>query len=534
MSIPFSPILWLLAALPIVALLIMMVGLQWGAKKAAPIGLFLSIISALFVFRAPLDLVLFEGLKGIWSATIVLMIVWPAILLYEVVQKANAFHVIRKGIQKHTPNQLIQVLALGWCFTSFLQGITGFGVPVAVGAPLLIGIGVNPINAVIIPLIGNAWAGTFGTLAVAWDALVLQTDLSSNPDLYLQTALYAALFIWIWNMVIGVSISWIYGGWRALKKAWTAILLISLIQGGGQLWFVQFNTTLAAFVPSLFSLVAIYFLGRTKHYSQAWKLEDSKIMTKSIKVETLDTQNEMTLMQAFVPYVFLFLITLFVLLIPQVKTFLSILQLGFAFPETQTGLGYLNPAIESYSPFSPFTSAGFFLLISALVSMIYFSRKTWLSSQDRIAIMNLSFKKTMPSAIAVTCFIMLSRIMSGSGQILILAQGISAFLGNAYGLFTPLVGMLGAFITSSNMASNILFAEFQETTAHFLSLNVAAVLGAHTAGGAVGTAIAPGNIILGTTTAGILGQEGILLKKLLPITLFTTFVIGLVLWIILL
>ena len=84
------------------------------------------------------------------------------------------------------------------------------------------------------------------------------------------------------------------------------------------------------------------------------------------------------------------------------------------------------------------------------------------------------------------------------------------------------------------MASNILFGEFQQTTAKFLSLNIAAILGAHTAGGAVGTAIAPGNIILGTTTAGILGQEGLILKKLLPITLFATLLIGLTLIIILL
>lgn len=153
---------------------------------------------------------------------------------------------------------------------------------------------------------------------------------------------------------------------------------------------------------------------------------------------------------------------------------------------------------------------------------------------DGKKILELSIQKTIPSAIAVTCFIMMSRIMSGSGQILILAQGIATFLGNAYGLFTPLVGMLGAFMTSSNMASNILFGEFQQTTAKLLSLNIAAILGAHTAGGAVGTAIAPGNIILGTTTAGILGQEGLILKKLLPITLFATFIIGFILVIILL
>jgi lactate permease len=91
--------------------------------------------------------------------------------------------------------------------------------------------------------------------------------------------------------------------------------------------------------------------------------------------------------------------------------------------------------------------------------------------------------------------------------------------------------MLGAFMTSSNMASNILFGEFQLTTAKILSLNVAAILGAQTAGGAIGNTICPGNVILGTTTAGILGQEGVVLKKVLPITVTAAVIVGAILFI---
>lgn len=68
-------------------------------------------------------------------------------------------------------------------------------------------------------------------------------------------------------------------------------------------------------------------------------------------------------------------------------------------------------------------------------------------------------------------------------------------------------------MTSSNMASNILFGSFQLATANFLGLNPAPVLGAQTAGGAIGAAICPGNIVLGCTTAGIMGQEGKVLSE---------------------
>ncbi len=535
MTIPLTLGMWFLAALPILVLLGLMVGFQWGAKKAAPLGLLLTILIAWVFFKAPFTLIVLEGFKGVWSALVVLMVVWPAILLYELVQHANAFNVIRQSLQKHSPNQLIQVLAIGWCFTSFLQGITGFGVPVAVGAPLLIGIGVNPVTAVVIPLIGNAWAGTFGTLAVAWDALVLQTGLASDPQVLIQTAVNAALFIWCWNLIIGISIAWIYGGLPAIKKGWVAIVVISVIQGGGQLLMVRYSTTLAAFIPSVIALFSIFALSKTKRYSAPWQFKDSKIMRVETKhIPSQATHLDMSMVQAFFPYIFLTLITLIVLLVPPIKQALNALKFGFAFPETSTGYGFINPATSLFSPISPFTNAGFFLLCASIIGYVYYVKKKWLNLEDGKSLLKKSIDKTIPSAIAVTCFIMLSRIMSGSGQTVILAQGIASVFGSIYGLIAPLIGLLGAFMTSSNMASNILFGGFQLSTANFLGLNVAAILGAHTAGGAIGTAIAPGNIILGTTTAGILGQEGLILKKLLPITLLTALLIGVLLFVILL
>ena len=193
MNIPVNLFTWILAAVPIIVLLILMVKFQWGADKAAPVGLLISLLSAVLVYKSSFNLIFLESLKGIWSAVTVLLIVWTAILLYEVVNEAKAFEVFKHGMQKVSPNELIQVLSFGWVFVSFLMGITGFGVPVAIGAPLLVGIGVSPVWAVFIPLIGHAWGNTFGTLAVAWDALVLQTNIGSNPELVLRTALWAAI-----------------------------------------------------------------------------------------------------------------------------------------------------------------------------------------------------------------------------------------------------------------------------------------------------------------------------------------------------
>lgn len=163
MNVPTNLFMWIMACLPIIVLLLLMIKFQWGATEAAPVGLAITIITGIVFYKADIRLLAAESAKGIWSALIILLIVWTAILLYQVADEARAFLVIRNGMRKLLPNELLMVLALGWILESFLQGITGFGVPVAVGAPLLMGIGVVPVFAVIIPLLGQAWGNTFGT-----------------------------------------------------------------------------------------------------------------------------------------------------------------------------------------------------------------------------------------------------------------------------------------------------------------------------------------------------------------------------------
>lgn len=531
MRIPTTVSTWLVAVLPILILLLLMVRFHWRATEAAPLGLFTALLSAVLVFKADITLLAVESGKGIWSALVVLFVIWPAILMYEVANEAKAFMTFQIGIRRLLPNELLQVLAIGWVFVGFLIGITGFGVPVAVGAPLLVGIGVAPLYAVVISLIGHAWGNTFGTLSVAWDALCLSTDLNSDPETLLRTALWAAAFIWLWNLIIGLSICWFYGRKKGIRKGFPAVLCISLIQGGGQLLLSQINQTIACFVPSCAALVAVFLLGKTRWYNAPWKDADSPIMTQKQMPVTEISHQDMSFVQAFVPYIALTAITLFVLLIPPVKNFLGQWSFGPAFPETVTGYGYRNPAVEQYAPIAPLTHASLFLLLSSIIGLVFYRKHGWISPQNIRIIFTRSVIKTVPSGFAVIGFLIMSRIMSGSGQTSVLAAGMAAVLGKGYAVFAPTVGLLGSFMTSSNMASNILFSEFQMNTSNLLGLDTAAILGAQTAGGSVGGAVCPGNIILGTTTANILGQEGNVLKRILPITVATAILIGGILFI---
>ena len=503
MTLPVTIFTWIMAVLPILVLLVLMVKLQMGAVKAAPIGLCVSAVSALIVYKASIPHVFMEMLKGVWSALPILIVVWTAILLYEVVNEAKAFQVFRKSMGKVTQNELLQIMLLAWVFTSFLQGITGFGVPVAVGAPLLIGIGMRPFWAVIIPLLAHTWGNTYGTLGAAWDSLAIQANMVDNVAMLNATSLWATAFIWIWNFTSGMMICWFYGKGKALKKGFPAVLVISTIHGGGQMLVSQFNATLACFVPTVVAIGAIVVLGRTPWYKDPWRVEESPVMDRSAgSAEEEDAPEDMSVLQAFLPYIVLTILTLVILLVKPIKEFLGQVKLGFAFPGMVTGYGYEDPAADPFSPLAIFTHAGMFLLVSAIFGFFYFKSKGWLHED-----------------------------MGGTGQTTVMAQGIAGVMGEAYVALSPIVGLLGSFMTSSNMASNILFGSFQLATANFLGLNPAPVLGAQTAGGAIGAAICPGNIVLGCTTAGIMGQEGKVLQKVLPITLVAAAIVGAIMYV---
>ena len=208
--LPTGIVPWLIALLPIVVLLVLLVGLRWKGIEAGPLGMVTATLVALLAFRTPLETLAVAAGKGLWDAVFILYVVWAALLLYLVTVRAGAFEALREGFLGFSRNELFLVLAIGWVFASFFQGIAGFGAPIAVTAPLLIGIGVRPLYAVVIPLIAHTWAKMFGTLAVGWLAMLNVVGVA-DPT---ATAVQTAILLWLINLLGGLAVAWFYGGGR--------------------------------------------------------------------------------------------------------------------------------------------------------------------------------------------------------------------------------------------------------------------------------------------------------------------------------
>jgi lactate permease len=317
------------------------------------------------------------------------------------------------------------------------------------------------------------------------------------------------------DLAAGLSICCFYAGREGLKQGLPAVLALSALHGGGQMFIAQHHQVLSNFLVSSAGLLLVYALSPL--YRKPYRHQQSRLMNRNVIAHAGEAPLPLTLHQAFLPYYVLTAVTLFVLLIPPVKKALSFLVVGLPFPQTATTYGFINPAVALYAPITVLTHAGVFLLLASVVGYMFFKGKGVTRPDSARRIARRTVEKAAPATIAVILLIAMARVMGGTGQVLVLAQGAAAVTGKYYALFAPFIGVLGAFMTSSNMASNILFGSFQQTMADLLQLNPAVILGAQTGGGAIGNVICPGNVLLGTTTAGILGREGELLKMLIPL-----------------
>lgn len=527
MGLQFNFVTWLIALVPVLTLATLMLGLHWGAMSASAVGLSITVLTALTVFDAPLRTILWEAAKGAWMSVTVILVIVSAVIFHEVYRESRAMESFKRGVLQLSGNELLQILGIGVAFVGFMQGITGFGVPVAVGAPLLASIGVVPVWAVAISLIGQAWGNTFGTLAVAWDALVLQGEL---PDTVTHlTALYASGLLWLLNLAGILCICWAYGGKQALRKGLPVALILSILQGGGELILSRWNTSVAALIPSAAALVGVFFMGRLAPYRREWLVRTSPIMDRTrARCSRERPHEEMSLVEAAMPCAFLLVVAVAVLLAKPVNRILSSWVLAPSFPATVTGLGVANPAVSGYAPLTPLTHAGTFLFLSSAIGYAAYRVGGYLPPAAAGRLIRDSAMKSTKPGVAVVLLLVMAKLMGGTGQTQVLAMGAAKIGGYTYGLLTPIVGLLGTFITGSNMSSNILFCQLHKISAVSLGASLPIILGAQTVGGAAGSMIAPSKVLLGTTTLGIGGDEGRVIRLTLPLAVGVSLVAGIV------
>ena len=496
----------IIASIPILVILVLMIGYRWGAARAGAAGYLAAFFIAIAFFGAGADVLAFAHTKAIILSVDVLLIIWAAFLLYRVAEDAGVIKIIGRLLPSLTRDRGMQALLIGWVFASFLQGAGGFGVPVAVTAPLLVGLGFTPLSAIIIPSIGHGWAVTFGSLGSSFNALLSATGLDAAT-----LAPASALFLGLAGLLTGPMVAHAADGWSGVKRLLLPALVIGTVMGAVQFAVVAgvglWN--LGAFTGGLAGLAVSMWVAR-------WGAAGKGVERSERK----------PLFLALSAYLILILFTTIILLIPPVKDWLAQATIQIQFPETVTSLGYVSPA-STNRPIHIFTHAGAILVYTSLVSFLIYQRAGLYETGAGKNILRGTIKSMMSSSLSIVLMVAMASMMQGSGMTEALAQGLADAAGKAFPLVAPWIGAIGAFMTGSNTNSNVVFAGLQMRTAELLAYSVPAILAGQTAGAAIASVAAPAKVVVGTSTAGMTGKEGDVLRALVGYTALLVMFIGL-------
>ncbi len=494
---------WLLALSPVLALLILMLGLRWGGAEAGAVGWVVALVVGAVHFGAGARVLGYAQLKGVLLTLFVLYIIWGALLFYRVTDEAGAVDAIGEGLRRLTPDRGMQALLLGWVFSAFLQGVGGFGVPIAVTAPLMMGLGFAPLPAVVIPSVGYGWSITFGSLGSSFFALMAATGRSGE-----SLAPWSAALLGLACLGCGAGALWAAGGKRTLRAGAGALLVIGPTMAGMQYLVVTNGLwPIGAMSAGLAGLGVGFVWAR-------WRAKGKEVAGAPAAAATEGRSREakMSLGWAVAPYVLLIAIILVAQLVPWVSDFLGRVTLRVEFPKLTTARGWVTPAGEGRA-IDVFGHVGALLVYASALSYALFA---WRGAYRRGAARRIGrgvVSGAVRSSLGTAAMVGMAVTMEHAGMTHLLAQGIARVAGPTFPLAAPFVGALGSFMTGSNTNSNVVFGELQQRVAGLVGVNPLVILGAQTAGGSIGSSFAPTKVIVGCSTVG--ADEGAALEAVL-------------------
>lgn len=233
---------------------------------------------------------------------------------------------------------------------------------------------------------------------------------------------------------------------------------------------------------------------------------------------------------ALAPYVLLIILATAAELCMPLHELLNSVMIRMRFPELRTAYGWTTAAGIGRT-ISVFGHPGALLAYTAVIAYLLYQKKGYYSRGVLRKIVTNTLRSAVPSSIGIASLVGMALVMDHSGMTYLLAKGISRSVGAAFPLVSPLIGLLGAFMTGSNTNSNVVFAPLQKQAADLIGISVFIILGAQTTGGALGSMLAPAKVIVGCSTAGLAGREGEVLKRTLLPGLLIAVCVGIVAWI---
>ena len=527
--------------MPIIITIVLLVGFNVSARTVMPIAWGAAVLLAVLVWRVPGAWLAASSVHGALSAVNILIIVFGAIVLMNTLRTSGAITTIQESFHAISPDRRVQAIIVAFVFVSFIEGAAGFGTPAALAAPLLVSLGFPALTAVVLTLIGDSTAVTFGAVGTPIIGGIL--PIVDGPGLRAALAEYgwgweqfvSSINLWsaLPHVIIGTLIPSIivlvlvrfFGdegngeGKRGLRDFWP---MVPFALFAGAMFVIPYVLAAAIFgaeLPSLLGgLVALggvilaartgFLLPKrdsesTRRWCDIWALEKENNKAK----QNIGKQGRViSPFMAWLPYI---LVT-GILIVTRLPVF------GLKGLATSPGVTIRWAEIFSTTleyRLQPFYLPGVipFIAVALLTLGLHRvgrrqARECWATSLRQIA----------PATVALVFAVAMVNILRFSGvnnsgmggMLMTIANASAALFSSVWVVVAPYLGIVGSFMTGSNTVSNILFGSLHYQVAAGAGLSASVVLGLQAVGGAAGNMICIHNVVAASTTVGLQKSEG--------------------------
>ncbi|TLD89980.1 L-lactate permease [Helicobacter sp. MIT 03-1614] len=556
--------MWLSAAvafIPIACFLLCLLVLKLKGYIAGFITVIVATFVAFYAYKMPFSLIgasFVQGFaQGMWP---IAWIIIAAIFLYKLSVKSGSFEVIKQSVMTITPDHRIQVILIGFCFGSFLEGAIGFGGPVAITAALLVGLGLRPLYAAGLCLIANTAPVAFGAVGIP---IIAMSNLV-GVEQYSVAAMVGRMLVPL-SLTIPFFIVFLMDGIKGVRETFPAILVAAVSFTATQ--FISSNY-LGAELPDIVS--AVVSLVCTTAFLKFWsptnifRLDDLKDFSNHEKLEFVKV------FKAWLPFILL-IICVIIWTQPWFKAIFEAKKILFENPDLLINgaialpkesfffsikpiiddagatIGYYQIGALNYTQvsmaFNPLTSvitdpsgnpikidlpinlialqAGTAILVAAFLTIAFLRIKSSVAEEA----LGDTLKEMAIPCITIGLVVAFAFISKNSGMSATLGIAF-AKTGDLFAFFSPVIGWLGVFITGSDTSSNLLFGPLQQVTAQELGIKETLFLAANSVGGVVGKMISPQSIAIACAAVGLVGKESDLFKFTLKYSLAFIILIG--------
>jgi lactate permease len=570
-SILFSAVV---ASLPPLILALMLAYWRFAPWKSAIAGASSAFLLAWLVWGMPFPLTVAAATHGMaYGLWPICWIVFSAVLFYNLSVESGDFDVIRRSLARLTTDRRVQVLLVAFCFGALIEGIAGFGAPVAITASMLAGLGFEPIMAAVLALIANTAPVAFGSLGIPVTTLggLLAPMLGSDPQT--TTRALSAMVgrqLPFFSLIIPAYLVVLYAGWSRMLGVLPAVVVAGVTFAIGQFAVSNFvGPELTDTLAALVSLASVALL------LKFWKPTDEHATSNAAPVETTSDPAG-RVWRAYATYGILVI----TVLIGQSGNFAGMSQVkppanvtallrcgqagyrlcpdpwigppaasapqSFRFPvwdfswpgAYQMVDGKVMPLVQRESPVvaqtTPYAltyrldflaAAGTLVLIATFIALI-----PMLASGASMSILGVAFGKTVTQLrlpiVTIAFILSIATVMNYSGMTSSMALAL-AQTGWLFPFFSAWLGMLGVFLTGSDTSSNTLFGPLQATTAKVSGLDPILMGATNSSAGVMGKMISPQNLSVGAAGVGAVGREGEIFSKVIFHSLILTALMGL-------